>query len=204
MMGTTTAGDRMVSPAEQRFTLKEYLALERRAECKHEFIDGQIVAMTGASANHNQIAMNVGVSLYLQLGDKPCRVFQSDMRVQVDPARFYTYPDLVVVCGEEQYGDGELDMLLNPTLIVEILSPSTEAYDRGEKFRRYRSVGSLQEYVLIAQDRPHVERFMGQSGGDWVLSEFEELDTGVDLKSIGCQLLMSDVYRRVSFPEISE
>ena len=196
-MVTVTAGDRMVSQAEQRFSPEEYLALERRAEYKHELIDGQIVAMTGASESHNLMVMNVGASLHSQLRSTPCKVFPSDMRVQVDQARFYTYPDLVVVCDEAKYGDGELDTLLNPTLIIEILSPSTEAYDRGEKFRRYRSVGSLQEYVLITQDRPHVERYVRQSKGDWLLSEFEGLGAEVELRSIGCRLRLNEVYERV-------
>ncbi len=196
-METVAAGDRMVSQTERRFSPEEYLALERRVESKHEFIEGQIVMMTGASESHNLIVVNVLASLHGQLRSTPCKVFPSDMRVQVDPARFYTYPDLVVVCDQAEYGDGELDTLLNPTLIIEILSPSTEAYDRGEKFRRYRAVGSLQEYVLIAQDRCSVERYVRQPGGDWLLSEFADLGSEVELRSIGCRLRLNEVYERI-------
>lgn len=190
----------MVAARQQRrYTPAEYLALERAAETKSEYIDGCIVAMTGGSTQHSRIAVNVVLILGPQLRDRPCDVFNSDMRVGIPPSSRYTYPDVTVVCGEQQVGDAEQDTLLNPTLIVEVLSPATESYDRGDKFAAYRRLPSLQEYVLIAQDRPSVDHYLRQ-GDQWLLTPVIGLDATATLPTIGCTLPLAEIYRRVQFP----
>ena len=175
---------------------EEYLERERRAEYKSEYFAGEIVAMAGAKRKHNLVSNNVSASLTGQLRDEPCEVYSNDMRVQADKEKQYSYPDVVVVCGEPQFRDGREDTLLNPTVIVEVLSPSTEAKDRGEKFLRYRQIESLTDYLLIAQDERRVEQFTKQWDGSWRL--VETFDTGeMRLDSIGCILTLADVYNKV-------
>ena len=146
-------------------TPEQYLELERQAETKSEYFAGEIFAMAGASPEHNLISGNAFGVLWSQLRDRPCTAYGSDMKVR-STQEHYAYPDVTVVCGEAQFGGEEREVLLNPTLIVEVLSPSTEAWDRGGKFEQYRQRESLQEYLLIAQDRPHVERYARQSNGE--------------------------------------
>lgn len=189
----------VAAKSTRRYTPEEYLALERRAEYKSEYIDGVIVAMSGVSRHHDRISLDVLVSLNVQLRDGPCDIFTSAMRVKNLVSGRYTYPDVSVVCGEPQFEDDELDTLLNPTLIVEVLSPSTEANDRGDKFASYRLLPSLQAYVLIAQDRPSVEHYQRQ-GEQWLLTAVTDLDGRVPLPAIGCELSLREVYRRVRFP----
>jgi Uma2 family endonuclease len=176
-------------------TAGEYLALELQSEERHEFLDGEMFAMSGASAEHNDIVWNIASSFHSQLRGRPCRASIADMRLQVRETGLYTYPDIVVVCGERRFA--EPDTLLNPTLIVEVLSPSTEAYDRGRKFGHYRTIETLQEVVFVAQDRVNVERFSRQPAGAWLLSEARRLEDQLPLPSIGCQLSLSAVYERV-------
>jgi Uma2 family endonuclease len=190
----------MSSLPKVRFTPEQYLALERQAEYKSEFLGGEIFAMAGASREHNLIAGNVFASLHAQLKGRPCETYPSDMRVKVTESGLYTYPDVVVVCGEPQFEDERGDTLLNPTLLVEVLSPSTEAYDRGDKFANYRLLESLAEYVMIAQDRRRVERFVRQPDGQWLFSEARQLGQAISLASIGCQLALDEVYDRVKLP----
>ena len=178
-------------------TPAEYLALERRAETKSEYYRGETFAMSGASREHNLIAINVGRQLSEQLRDRACEVYPSDMRVRVTPTGLYTYPDVVVVCGEPQFEDGELDTLLNPKVLFEILSPSTADYDRGGKFAQYRRLASLAEYVLISQDRPLVEHYVRQPHDQWLLSEQSGLTDTLVLPSIRCQLALSEIYLKV-------
>jgi Uma2 family endonuclease len=185
------------------WTVESYLAFERQSDIRHEFRDGEIYAMSGASRNHNRIASNVNGIFFSQLATSPCEAFQSDLRVRVSPSN-YTYPDVVVVCGEAQFEDKEVDTLLNPTVIIEVLSPSTESYDRGDKFRRYRGLDSLQEYVLIAQDNYYIEHYVRQSEGQWLFSEAAQPDDVVVLPSINCTLLLSQVYQKVTFEETKE
>jgi len=174
----------------------EYLERERRAEYKSEYFAGEIVAMAGAKRKHNLISSNVTISLGVQLRDEPCEIYSNDMKVRADQARQYSYPDVVVVCGEPQFQDNEDDVLLNPTVVVEVLSPSTEAKDRGEKFLRYRQIASLTDYLLITQNERRVEQFTKQSDGSWRL--VETFDAGeVDLDSIGCTLSIADIYNKV-------
>jgi Uma2 family endonuclease len=188
----------MASAAQQLLTPAEYLAIEATAEQKSEYYAGEMFAMAGASPEHNVIAFNVGGTIHAQLRGRPCQGFSSDQRVKVSETGLYTYPDLSVVCGEPQFEEGTPRTLLNPTLIVEVLSPTTEAYDREEKFDHYRRLHSLQEYVLIAQDRFRVERYLRQAGSeDWLFTAVTDPQGAVSLVSIGCELALADIYDKV-------
>src|SRR5262245_14668281 len=184
----------MSSQAQQRYTPEEYLALERQAECKSEYYAGEIFAMAGASRWHNLIVANVVGELRAQLKGRPCTTYPSDMRVKVSPTGLYTYPDVSVVRGEARFEDHQQDTLLNPTLIVEVLSESTEAYDRGGKFAHYRKLPSLLEYVLITQTKPHIEHYVRQPDDRWLLGEADNLHHTVHLTSIDCRLTLAEVY----------
>jgi Uma2 family endonuclease len=188
-------------PQKIRMTEAEYLEFERKSESKHEFIDGEVFAMSGASRAHNLICVNLSRRISNQLDGKNCEVYASDMRVKIS-ARQYVYPDVIVVCGEAKLSDDKFDNLLNPTIIIEVLSDSTEAYDRGTKFKNYRKLDSLQEYILIAQDKPSIERFVRQPNGTWNISanDTEGLESSVELTSIGCTLHLTEVYEHVVFP----
>ena len=190
----------MSSVPKLRFTPEEYLELERKAEYKSEYLDGEIFAMAGARREHNLIVSNVIASLHSQLRGRACETYPSDMRVKVTATGLRTYPDVVVVCGEPHFEDENGDTLLNPTLLVEVLASTTEAYDRGEKFAHYRLLESLAEYVLIAQDRCRVERFTRQPDGQWLLSEARDLGEAIALPSVGSQLTLAEVYERVKLP----
>lgn len=181
---------------QTRYTAEEYLALERSASIKSEFRDGQIHAMTGAGRKHNLITVNIAGELRDQLKKRPCEAYSSDMRVKAAGARSYYYPDIVVACGTPQFEDAHVDTLLNPTLLVEVLSPSTEAYDRGGKFAHYRKIPTLREYLLVVQDQPSIERYLRQ-GDVWVLSEALGLDAEMPLNSIDCVLSLREVYDKV-------
>lgn len=181
----------------QTYTPEEYLDRERRADYKSEYFAGEIVAMAGAKRKHDLVSSNVTVSLGVQLQDSACEVYASDMKVQADQARQYFYPD-VVVCGEPRFQDESEDVLLNLTVVVEVLSPSTEAKDRGEKFLRYRQIDSLTNYLLVAQNERRVEQFTKQSDGSWKM--VETVDAGeVQLTSVGCALTLADIYNKVVF-----
>jgi len=183
-----------------RFTPQEYLALERKSETRNEYYNGEIFAMAGASREHNLIAGNLFRDIGNQLEDRPCETYMNDMRVWIEATGLYTYPDVVVVCGEPRFQDREVDTLLNPTVIVEVLSPTTAAYDRGDKFRHYRRIDSLREFVLISQDRMMVERYT-RRGNDWVLSDLTDPDQVLKLESIGCQIPLNRIYAKITFPE---
>lgn len=177
-------------------TPDEYLILERRAETKSEYLDGEMFAMTGASRQHNLLAGNLYSALRRQLRERGCEIYFSDMRVKVSETGLYTYPDVVVVCGEAQFEDAEVDTLLNPKVIVEILSKTTEDYDRGTKFLHYRALPSLAEYLLVAQDQVHVEHYVRQSDS-WLLTETDCRASAIELLSVGARLALADVYDRV-------
>ncbi len=183
-----------------RLTPEEYLALERKAEYKSEYLAGEMFAMAGASERHVSIVANVMYLLVGQLKGRPCKAYASDMRVRVSPTGLYTYPDVVVVCGQPQFADEQQDTLLNPTLLVEVLSESTKDYDRGEKFEHYRTLASLSEYVLIAQDKYHIEHFVRQPDNRWLLSETNRLEDTIHLSSIACDLALAEVYDKVEMP----
>ena len=184
-----------------RLTPEDYLAIERSAEFKSEYFDGEIFAMAGASRAHNSIVLNTGSEIRQHLKNRSCKAYVNDMRVKVNPTGLYAYPDVIVVCGKEQFEDTHLDTLLNPTLIIEVLSDSTEAYDRGRKFEHYRHLDSLVEYVLIAQQRPHVESFRRQSDQHWLLTECSGLDATLRLQSIDCDLALAEIYAKVELSE---
>jgi len=186
-----------MSEPRRRLSAEEYLVLERQSEERHEFLDGETFAMTGASRWHNRIVLNIAAALHVQLRGRPCEAFASDMRVRVSATGLYTYPDVVVVCGEPRFDDSELDTILNPTLLVEVLSPSTEGYDRGKKFAHYRTIEALAEVVLISQEQVEVERFSRQPEGGWLLLEANRLEDSLPLPTIGCELPLSAVYERV-------
>ncbi len=179
-------------------TPQEYLVRERRAETKSEYLRGEMFAMSGASREHNLIAGNVNRELGQQLRERPCEVYQADMRVKVSPTGLYTYPDVTVVCGEPRFEDAEVDTLLNPTVLVEVLSPSTADYDRGGKFTHYRRLASLQEYVLISQELPLVEHYVRQGADEWLLTEQRGLDDVLVLPSIDCRIPLAEIYRKVN------
>ncbi len=176
---------------------EEYLAMERRTEEKHEYFNGEVFAMVGASPNHVLIVTNVVAELHAQLKKRPCSVYSTALRVKVSPTGLYTYPDVVVVCGESRFDDKAKDTLVNPTLIVEVLSETTKDYDRGEKFEHYRTVPSFVEYVLIAQDRRHIENFIRQPDKRWLFSETNRMEDTVELSSIGCSLSLVEVYDKI-------
>ena len=178
---------------------QEYLRRERLAEYKSEYLNGEIFAMTGASRQHNRITINISSSLNLQLKGRPCETYAVDMRVKVRASGLYTYPDVAVACGEPQFEDSEFDTLLNPTLLVEVLSPSTERYDRIAKTSYYRTIDSLAEHLLVAQDEIRLEQYVKSPNGQWLLAEYRDLDGVVELTSIGCELKLSDVYDRITF-----
>ena len=193
-----------VSSAFKRISPQEYLIRERQASVKSEFYQGEIFAMGGGSANHSLIAANFVRETGNALKDKPCTVFNSDLRVQVQSTGLYTYPDATIVCGELKFADGQHDTLLNPTVIVEVLSDSTEKYDRGRKSNHYRQIASLKELILISQDRPNVERFTRQPNGEWLFHEQSDLSAQFELKSLSISVAIAEIYRSVTFNPASD
>ena len=189
----------MASTAAQTYlTPEEYLTWERKSDTKHEYLGGEIIAMSGASRAHSLIVTNISGELYIQLKGSTCEVHTNDMRVRTHPEISYFYPDIVVVCGEPHFEDNIFDTLLNPVVLVEVLSPSTERYDRGEKFDYYQQLTSLREYVLVSQDEVRVELHHRQ-GTVWQPNEFRSLNDMLVLTSIECELPLADIYRRVNF-----
>ena len=178
---------------------EEYLEIERKAEYKSEYFNGEMFALTGASKEHNIISTNITGILFNKLRDKPCQVFHSDLRVKITSTGLYTYPDLVVVCGEQKFEDDVLDTLLNPTLIIEILSDSTESYDRGIKFVNYRQIKTLQEYALISQKSIRIEKYLRQDESKWIFTEENNPENFIELSSINCSLLLKEVYLNIKF-----
>ena len=184
--------------ARTYLTPEEYIAAERKATLKSEYLSGEIVAMSGASDTHNLITMNTSNVLYNQLADRGCRVYASDMRVGISTGVSYFYPDIAVTCDKPRFEDDVFDTLINPQVIIEVLSDSTAGYDRGEKFIRYRQLESLQEYILISQDQVLVEHYLRQ-GERWILSEFSALEDVLPLASIKAELHLHQIYRFVEF-----
>lgn len=189
----------MAAPRIQHYyTPEEYLALEREAEYKSEYINGQIVAMAGASREHSLITGNLFWLLKSQLRGRTCEIHATEMRVSVSAQDMYTYPDIVVVCGESQWEDRHGDTLLNPTVIIEVLSPSTERYDRQTRFSYYDDLVSVQEYLLVAQDRMKIQHFVREDDG-WRVTMIIRPDAILELPSINCQVRVADVYADISF-----
>jgi Uma2 family endonuclease len=182
---------------KSRLTPEEYLIIEREAECKSEYFAGEIFAMAGASERHVSIVANTMYLLIGQLKGRPCKAYSNDMRLNVSPTGLYTYPDIIVVCGDLLFVDEQRDTLLNPTVLIEVLSESTEAYDRGKKFAHYRTLPSLSDYLLIAQDQPRIEHFVRQPDNRWLFSASDHLQDVVEIASIECELPLTDVYDKV-------
>jgi len=178
-------------------TPEQYLEIERAAESKSEYYQGEMFAMSGAQLPHNLIVANTVRDLGQQLRTRDCTVCPSDLRVFIPATGLYTYPDAVVFCSQPKFQDSELDTLLNPILLVEVLSPTTEAYDRGRKFEHYQSIESFQQYLLIASDRMHVDLFTRRTGGGWLLQSADKPEESIELTSIGCRLLLADLYEKV-------
>ncbi len=181
-------------------TPEEYLAAERQADFKSEYFAGEVFAMAGASYAHNLIVANVIAELRQQLKGKDCTAVPSDLRLWIESAKHYLYPDVTVVCGEPEFTDEHVDTLVNPRLVVEVLSKSTRDFDRGEKFTMYRTLPSFAEYVLIAQDRHHVEHFARQADGRWLLTDIDQVADTVSLTSIEGQLALAEIYDKVPLP----
>jgi len=189
----------MSTQAKTFITPEQYLEIERQAEIKSEYWQGEMFAMSGAAEPHNRLTSNISGQFYVQLRSSACSHYSNDMRVRVTATGLYTYPDIVVVRSAPQLLDGRRDTLLNPTLIVEVLSPSTEAYDRGRKFEHYQSIDSLQQYLLVASERMHADLFTRQPDGLWLLKAAGSPEDIIELDSIGCRLTLRDTYERVEF-----
>jgi Uma2 family endonuclease len=198
-----------LSPAEILYTVAEYLAFERSADERHEYLDGHLYAMAGESLRHAIICTNLVGTLQVQLRGTPCLLLSKDMKVRSSPLpqtpRFqkglFSYPDLVIVCGEPLFHDTHRDVLLNPKVIIEVLSPSTEAFDRGGKFLRYQTWNpTLTDYVLVSQEAPIIEHFIRRDDGSWLYYVHQGLEQQVSIASIGCALRLADVYDRIAFP----
>ncbi|MEN3333894.1 MAG: hypothetical protein V7641_3259 [Blastocatellia bacterium] len=191
----------MAAQHKPRYTLAEYLELDRTSEERLEYWDGEIFAMSGASENHLEIEANLVVMFRTALAGRNCRIFTANARIKVPTAPPYRYADLSVLCGKAQFVEiSGVDALTNPTLLIEILSPSTEAYDRGDKFSRYQSIPSFREYWLVAQHRPHVTQLVRQDDGSWLHREFNTLEEVLKSASLDCELALRDIYQGVSFP----
>ena len=190
----------MAAPQTTRkLTEAEYLEIERAAETKSEFYDGEMFAMAGGTRRHSKISMNLAREFGNKLLDHRCQPFNTDLRVKIEATGFYTYPDLSVVCGEDLHVDEEKDTLTNPTVIVDVLSDSTEGYDRGKKFEHYRQVPSLKEYLLVSQNEPHIEQFIRQANNEWLLREAAGLNATLSLPSLEIIISLAEVFRNVKF-----
>jgi Uma2 family endonuclease len=198
---------------QSRYTVEEYLAKDRASEGRYEYLDGFVYAMAGESGSHADICTNLVGVVHAQLRGQQCRARSKDTKVRSAAAPepgtvmkgLFSYPDLVVICGEPQYMDDHRDVVLNPAVIVEVLSDSTEAYDRGEKFRRYRTtLPTLGDYLLVSQDRPVVDHYRRGEDNQWVLMTYVGLDTELHLDSINCTLRLAELYDRIEFPSEAE
>lgn len=191
----------MSAHPQTRLTAEQYLEIERSSDVRSEYYAGAMYAMSGGSYRHAQIIANLSAELRAALKRRPCSVTSSDVRLQVSPNGLITYPDIAVVCGEPRFADHQRDTLLNPTLLVEVLSPSIEAYDRGFKFAQYRTLEALQEYVLVSQDEPRLEVFRRQPESEWLLHETTGLDAVCRFTSVEVSIPLAEIYDKVVFPE---
>jgi len=187
----------MASLPKTYITPEEYLALDRKAEVKSEYYAGQIIAFAGASKQHNLIVANVLAGIHRQLVDRPCNVYPSDMRVRISKTGMYAYPDIVVTCGEEQFADENSDILLNPIVLIEVLSESTANYDRGDKFNQYRRIESLREYILVSQEPYRADQYVRQNDTQWLLTEFHRAEDVIRFSSINCELALKEIYAKI-------
>ncbi|MFO0796192.1 MAG: Uma2 family endonuclease [Gemmataceae bacterium] len=190
----------MTAVPKTKLTVAEYLAIEKQADFKSEFYAGEMFAMAGASREHNRVSENLSIEIGSRLKGGPCQSFSRDLRVRVQGTGLYCYPDLVIVCGEPEFAEEDNDTLTNPRVVFEVLSPSTERYDRTTKFLHYQRLPSVLEYVLVAPDRAWCERYVRQPDGAWSLVQFVGLDATLELKSVPVVVPLADVYARVEFP----
>jgi Uma2 family endonuclease len=190
----------MSSQPKTFLTQSEYLDLERRAEFKSEYYNGEMFAMAGANPRHVDIVTNLVGELRQLLKKRPCHVYSVDLRLRVAAEGMYTYPDVMVACEPIEFADDQADTLLNPSVIIEVLSQSTRSYDHIGTFEHYRTLPSLSEYLLVAQHMPHIEQYVRQPENRWLLTEFKGLDQSFELPSIGCVLALSEVYDKVEWP----
>ena len=189
-----------MSALEQtRYTPEQYLERDRKADHRSEYVNGEILAMAGASREHNRITLNIGAALTAQLRGSPCEPFTSDLRVKSPATGSFFFPDVVAGCAPLEFEDNSLDILLNPSVIMEVLSPTTAADDRSWKFAHYRRLETLTDYVMLSQFQPFIEHYTRQENGQWVLTELAGLDAALRLPSIGCELPLSAIYERVVF-----
>lgn len=190
---------------ERLYSPEEYLESERAADDRHEYVDGRIYAMAGESLSHSRICSNLGREVGNKLKGKSCESLSPNMKVRTSNASLFSYPDLTIVCGEPQMHDSKKDVLVNPKVIFEVLSPSTEKYDRTTKFSRYRMGNeTMTDYVLVSQDKPFVEHFSKQADGEWIYRSFNSLSDSFDISSVECSLSLSEIYDRVEFPPLKE
>jgi Uma2 family endonuclease len=194
----------MASLPDYYLSPEEYLAAERRAEFKSEYVEGVVYAMSGASVPHNLIVANLIITLGSQLRGGPCRVFPSDLKVHVPFGRNYFYPDVSIVCGEIEFFDEQRDVIQNPIVIIEVLSESTAAFDRGKKFQSYQQIESLKEYLLVSQDEQVVEHYLRRDDGHWLYTKIGRHDESIELPNISCRLSVRDIYNNVPRPRSSE
>ncbi|MGP0070402.1 MAG: Uma2 family endonuclease [Bryobacteraceae bacterium] len=189
----------MASNPVTKVSAEEYLALDRAAEFRSEFLDGEIVAMSGGSLRHSGLQIDLAVTVQTALQGTSCQVFSADLRVRVS-SRMYTYPDLTVVCGKPMLADERQDILLNPTVIFEVLSPSTEYYDRGVKLRHYRSIDSLQDYILVSQDQIRIEQYTRRDANTWTFRDYQGPSETLLIESVGVSPPLARIYERIEFP----
>lgn len=182
-----------------KLSVAEYLAIERDAPFKSEFFNGEMFAMAGASRHHNIVNENLSGELHARLKGSPCRTLSRDQRVAIDRTGLYCYPDLVIVCGPPEYAAEDPDALVNPRVVVEVLSDSTERYDRTTKFRHYQQLASVQEYILVAQDEPLCDRYCRQADGSWAVVSFVGLDAALELKTVPIRIPLAEIYAGVTF-----
>ncbi|MGD9563549.1 MAG: Uma2 family endonuclease [Pyrinomonadaceae bacterium] len=190
---------------EKRITPDEYLALERESDIRHEFLDGKVFAMAGESLSHSRVCFNLAIEVGNRLKGRSCEGLSPNMKVRTSTASLFSYPDLTIVCGEPLFHDTKKDVLINPKVIFEVLSPSTEKYDRTTKFIRYRMGNeSLTDYILVSQEKPFIEHFIKQPGGDWLYRSFNDMTDSIEVESIDCSLSLAEVYDRVEFEPLNE
>lgn len=186
---------------KRRLSPEEYLEIERQADLKSEFFDGEMFAFAGASYKHNIIIINLILHLGPEVRKRQCHIHSNDMRIKVNATGLYTYPDVFIVCNKPQFEDEHEDTILNPIVIIEVLSPATENYDRGSKFAHYRTISSLSNYILVAQDKIHVEHYARQSDLSWLLTEYHSFDNKFKIEAIGCELSVAKIYENLDIEE---
>lgn len=191
----------METEAQKLYTPEEYFALEASSEIRHEYYRGEIFAMAGRSVNHNRIVRNILTNFASSLPGE-CEAFAIDLRVRIEASDLFTYPDLTIVCGKIDYYENRTDTILNPLAIIEVLSKTTEGYDRGKKFELYRTIASLREYVLVDQSRYHIEQFYIGKEGKWVLTEYTRPEEALHFNHIGMEIALAEIYRRVEFETV--